>query len=233
LEFVADEGKVYIPYWMMQNLMLEEGGLITVESASLQVATFARFQPHSCDFLDLTNQKAVLESRLRNFACLSKGDVIAIFYNNKTYELSVLETKPADAVSVIECDLNVDFAPPVGYKEPVGRKKSEKNPGEEEVDEIHPEQMDVSDLLPQTFMPFSGEGNRLDGKKKKSTSESEMTKPTVEYVRGIPDYDYEVGTLSFIRWKPKKTKAEDNEDENEFEAFQGEGQSLRSEISKK
>ena len=30
LEFVADEGKIYIPYWMMQNLMLEEGGLIQV-----------------------------------------------------------------------------------------------------------------------------------------------------------------------------------------------------------
>ncbi len=95
-----------------------------MESASLPVATFARFQPHSSDFLDLTNQKAVLESRLRNFACLSTGDTIVIHYNNKTYELSVLETKPANAVSVIECDLNVDFAPPVGYQ--VGNES--KNP---------------------------------------------------------------------------------------------------------
>ena len=30
LEFIADEGKIYIPYWMMQNLTCEEGGLITV-----------------------------------------------------------------------------------------------------------------------------------------------------------------------------------------------------------
>ena len=51
------------------------------------------------------------------------GDVIAIMYNNKVYEMSVLETKPAAAVSVIECDLNVDFAPPVGYKEPEFKKK--------------------------------------------------------------------------------------------------------------
>ena len=83
LEFVADEGKVYIPYWMMQNLALDQGGLITIESASLPVATFAKFQPQSVDFLDLTNPKAVLESRLRYFACLSTGDVIAIVYNNK------------------------------------------------------------------------------------------------------------------------------------------------------
>jgi ubiquitin fusion degradation protein 1 len=27
---VADEGKIYIPYWMLQNLMLEEGGLVQV-----------------------------------------------------------------------------------------------------------------------------------------------------------------------------------------------------------
>jgi ubiquitin fusion degradation protein 1 len=47
-------------------------------------------------------------------------------YNNKVYEMSVLETKPAAAVSVIECDLNVDFAPPVGYKEPEFKKKAEE-----------------------------------------------------------------------------------------------------------
>jgi ubiquitin fusion degradation protein 1 len=29
-EFVADEGKIYIPYWMLQNLMLEEGGIVQV-----------------------------------------------------------------------------------------------------------------------------------------------------------------------------------------------------------
>jgi len=33
LEFVADEGKIYIPYWMMQNLMLEEGGMVQVFNA--------------------------------------------------------------------------------------------------------------------------------------------------------------------------------------------------------
>merc|ERR1711893_75218 len=27
LEFVADEGKIYLPYWMMRNLLIEEGGI--------------------------------------------------------------------------------------------------------------------------------------------------------------------------------------------------------------
>ena len=43
----------------MQNLYLQEGDFISVQSASLPVATFARFQPQTVDFLDITNPKAV------------------------------------------------------------------------------------------------------------------------------------------------------------------------------
>ena len=49
---------------------------------------------------------------------MTKGDVISINYNEKDYELCILETRPGDAVSIIECDMDVDFAPPVGYQEP-------------------------------------------------------------------------------------------------------------------
>lgn len=107
LEFIADEGKIYIPFWMMRNLLLEEGDLVTIDNISLPVATFSKFQPQSVDFLDITNPKAVLENCLRNFACLTTGDLVAINYNNKIYELCVLETKPGRAVTIIECDMNV------------------------------------------------------------------------------------------------------------------------------
>jgi len=43
----------------MQNLYLSEGDFINIQSASLSVATFARFQPQTVDFLDITNPKAV------------------------------------------------------------------------------------------------------------------------------------------------------------------------------
>lgn len=92
---------------MMHNLLLEEGDYLQIESVSLPVATFSRFQPQSEDFLDITNPKAVLENGLRSFACLTTGDVIAIKYNQRIYELCVLETKPGQAVSIIECDMNV------------------------------------------------------------------------------------------------------------------------------
>lgn len=94
---------------MMHNLLLQEGDTIQIESVSLPVATFSRFQPQTTDFLDISNPKAVLENGLRNFACLTTGDIIAIKYNQKIYELCVLETKPGNAVSIIECDMNVSL----------------------------------------------------------------------------------------------------------------------------
>ena len=45
LEFVADEGKIYIPYWMMQNLMVEEGGLVQVRSSTAGWYSLLQFCP--------------------------------------------------------------------------------------------------------------------------------------------------------------------------------------------
>lgn len=218
LEFVADEGRIYIPYWMMTNLLLTEGDLIQVENVSLKVATFARFQPQSVDFLDITNPKAVLENMLRSFACLSTDDVISIKYNERNYDLLVLETKPDRAVSIIECDMNVDFAPPVGYKEPEFQKKSH---GDEEMASAEVDHMDTD----SSFKVFSGAGNRLDGKKK-GTEPAPVEGHTVAPKRGIPDYGYKKGTIKFIR-TARQVNNEGTEEEKSFEAFSGAGQSLR------
>eukprot|EP01134_Creolimax_fragrantissima_P007956 CFRG7956T1 len=117
LEFNADEGRMYMPSWMMNSMAVEQGSLLTVKNVALKPGTFAKFEPQNVEFLDISNPRAVLENILRGFACLSEGDVIALHYNNKVYELRVVETKPQRGISIIECDLNVDFAPPVGYVE--------------------------------------------------------------------------------------------------------------------
>ncbi|XP_013383423.1 ubiquitin recognition factor in ER-associated degradation protein 1 [Lingula anatina] len=220
LEFVADEGRIYLPGWMMKNLCLEEGGLIHLENVSLPVATFAKFQPQSVEFLDITNPKAVLENALRNFACLTTGDVVAISYNEKVYELCVLETKPGKATSIIECDMNVEFAPPIGYQEPTVPHSREEHEQEEDTP------MDTADYVDQNlFRAFSGQGERLDGKKKGTESSPSKLEPH-EIKRGIPNYDYQKGKITFIRRSRPKANGT-VEKENLFEAFSGEGQALR------
>ena len=99
LEFTAPEGNCYVPFWMMQNLMLEEGGVLSVKNVSLPKATFvkfkrgpaaprkrarargdgaARYRPQSTDFLDISNPRAVLEKQFRTFSCLTVGDQICL-----------------------------------------------------------------------------------------------------------------------------------------------------------
>jgi ubiquitin fusion degradation protein 1 len=229
LEFVADEGKVYLPYWMMRNLLLDEGGMVQVESTSLPVATYSKFQPQSVDFLDITNPKAVLENALRNFACLTTEDVVAIDYNDRIFELCVLETKPGPAVSIIECDMNVEFAPPVGYQEPVRQPRRpaadpmamDRDPQDENMSPN--EGGDVDDGL---FMAFAGKGNRLDGKLKQTEAQPQQASRGPPK-RGVPDYDYKEGTLRFIR-TPKPVAAPNPEDSSKlsFAAFSGEGKPL-------
>ncbi|KAI9825241.1 MAG: ubiquitin fusion degradation protein [Thelocarpon impressellum] len=121
LEFIAEEGKIYLPYWMMQTLLLEPGDLLQIKSTDLPSGSFVKLQPQSTAFLDISDPKAVLENVMRGFACLTKGDVFSFRYNEQTYEMAVLETRPTTpkaAISVLETDLEVDFAPPVGYVEP-------------------------------------------------------------------------------------------------------------------
>lgn len=60
-----------------------------------------------------------LEAAMRNFPTLTKGDIIEFSYNFLTFEIKILETQPdAEGISILNTDLEVDFAPPKGYVEP-------------------------------------------------------------------------------------------------------------------
>eukprot|EP01057_Protomagalhaensia_wolfi_P003760 Protomagalhaensia_wolfi_Nauph_80__3759@NODE_37_length_4469_cov_110_624153_g29_i0_p2_GENE_NODE_37_length_4469_cov_110_624153_g29_i0NODE_37_length_4469_cov_110_624153_g29_i0_p2_ORF_typecomplete_len317_score36_37UFD1/PF03152_14/8_1e64Fanconi_A/PF03511_14/0_11_NODE_37_length_4469_cov_110_624153_g29_i07291679 len=163
LEFVAEEGCCNLPYWMMQNLCVDEGGFVNVINTSLPKGTFVKLQPVTSDFLEISNPKAVLENSLRHFATLTVGDCIALSYNDRIYEIEIIETRPANAISIIETDVDVDFAPPKDYVEPPppapAPVRDVSTPGPEDVSESSED-----DLEPRlSFVPFGGQGTRLDG----------------------------------------------------------------------
>lgn len=121
LEFTAEEGRAYLPDWMLKTLNVQPGALLTIRSTELPRGTFVKLEPQSVDFLDISDPKAVLENALRNFSTLTVDDIIEIHYNNKLYRIKILEVKPqtgSNSVCVVETDLITDFAPPVGYVEP-------------------------------------------------------------------------------------------------------------------
>lgn len=62
MEFSAEEGTCYLPYWMMQNLLIESGGLLIVKNVTLKKGTYVKFQPHTIKFTQLHNPRVVSDS---------------------------------------------------------------------------------------------------------------------------------------------------------------------------
>jgi len=169
LEFTADEGHCYLPFWMMENLLIDEGSLIKVTNVTLPKATFVKFRAQSVDFLEIQNPKVALEVTLRKFTCLTVGEMIQLEISRKVYQLEVVELKPGEAASIIETDCELDFAEPVGYVEPKRVTAAEAAGGGEiktggSAVRVPQKGKAESDADKAAFKPFTGQAKRIDGK---------------------------------------------------------------------
>ncbi|KAF8586528.1 UFD1-domain-containing protein [Ramaria rubella] len=195
LEFIADEGVVNLPYWMMKTLRLNEGDPIRITGAQLVKGKRVKLQAQTVDFLEISDPKAVqvfaviphplvsyfivfrLEQALRNFTALTQGDMIEISYNSITFQLLIMEILPeGPAISILDTDLEVDFAPPKGYVEPT---RPEPKPQPTMASKL---KIDLNDTTPGSSRPasslsnvpggtewesFKGRGETLNGRKTK------------------------------------------------------------------
>ena len=59
LEFIAEEGVVYLPYWMMKTLRLNEGDPIRITGTELPKGKKVKLQAQSVHFLEISDHKAV------------------------------------------------------------------------------------------------------------------------------------------------------------------------------
>lgn len=191
LEFTAEEGRAYLPFWLMETLHLEPGDLLQCKSTDLPLGTFIKLQPQNTNFLEISDPKAVLETAFRNFSCLSVGDMFTFSYNDTVYQIAVLEVKPEakKSISVLETDLEVDFAPPVGYQEPqktsgtstprsISSTMASKG-GHMHADATMAAAINYHAIAPSATVSassnFSGGGNRLVAKKGKANSTASTT----------------------------------------------------------
>ncbi|KAI8975205.1 ubiquitin fusion degradation protein UFD1-domain-containing protein [Mycotypha africana] len=238
LEFIAEEGRVYLPQWMMETLGTEPGNIIEVKNVTLPLGSFVKIQPQSTDFLDISDHRAVLEKALRNFSTLTVGDIVQINYNNNVYEIKVLEVKPHSqehsGISIVETDLSVDFAPPVGYVEPTAQPKAMSTiKSKMNIDAPSPAKTE--------FAAFEGGGQTLRGKsnaktstntankQNSSNSKDESLKEGEGFEEDEAPFNLPFGTLYF-GYKvvpPPSANDADKENEKNKNVFIGSGQTLR------
>lgn len=90
LEFIAEEGIVHLPYWMMKTLRLEEGDPIRITGTELSKAKFVKLQPQTVHFLEISDPKAVYV-QLRFIVDLLIANVCTVL--NKHFVISLLSRK--------------------------------------------------------------------------------------------------------------------------------------------
>lgn len=244
---------------MMETLGMDVGDMIQVRTTALELAKMVKLQPQSVNFLDISDPRAVLEKAFRNFATLTKGDVFNFEYNDEVYEVAVLDVKPETdkmGVSMIETDVSVEFAPPVGYVEPE-RKSGTSTPrstrgGLPAGGVLHSQgtmaqainYSAISPSVTSTPTNFLGEGQRLAKKGSKNSTPKPATPVPAVDIPGMPKrrdgapaalrlppnklfFGYEI--------KPVKTQEEkDREKETSNRPhFAGQGQTLRGAVKRK
>ncbi|KAL9642832.1 hypothetical protein ABK040_009907 [Willaertia magna] len=247
LEFVAEEGRAYIPFWMQEHLQLSPGQLVTIENATLPKGTFVKIRPQQKAFIEISDPKAVLEKQLRNFSCLTKGDTIIIHYNNKQYCIDIVEVASAsgscDAVSIVETDVKVEFERPADMPpSPI----APVTPSAEELfgkSNLTPPK-DVKKEEPKQPEKFVGTGRRLDGKEQKSSTATttsnvgnttSVNKPTTTSSTSSssstpPIVGKKRKTFGEAKDKDNKTQPSSTtppKDEKKFVAFGGSGRTLK------
>lgn len=231
LEFSAPEGTIYLPVWVMKTINVRSGDFVTLRNVTLNLGKFVKLQPQSVAFLDITDPRAVLEHSFRAFSALTRGDMIQIAYNDQVFELLIMEIKPENgkhAISIVETDLQVDFAAPVGYVEPTPAAPMEKSiAGSLGTHNLSVDSPPGS--LSSSFRPFSGTGNSLKASAS-STSVANRPAPTGPTALKLPP-----GMLFFggSAKKPEKPlmstddKGKEKAEVPTFQAFAGKGNKLR------
>ena len=245
---------------MLETLSLSPGDILQIKSTDLPPGRFIKLQPQSPNFLDISDPKAVLENAFRNFACFTIGDTFTFAYNDTIYSIAVLETKPSialkGAIGVLETDLEVDFAPPVGYEEPKRQPKSMPQGGMVHNTGTMAQAINYASIAPASNSAAAGAkavssnfltgGQRLKGTKaptpKASTpvagassnaatppqQQQDAEKVKIRRSNGPQPLRLPHGKLFFgYEIKPVRKAGEKPESESEKPRFAGQGQTLR------
>jgi len=169
-------------------------------------------------------------------------------YNNKRYYIDVVEAKPGRAVSIVDTDCEVDFAPPLDYVEPERPAPAPAPtvpPKVPSLQRVNSEALEEKPEEAKGFLPFVGSGNRLDGKAASTfSSTSSLTSLGGSESSSSLQQDKPAGMAagkvvlgSSLRkpgelkkpgaMKKKKEKAPEPEPEPKFKAFSGAGNKLK------
>ena len=109
----------------------------------------------------------------KDYPVVTEGQTIEIFYEdlNKTFRIDIVKAEPAEIISIINTDINVDFDTPRDYVEPKKPSPPPPSPkmlspgiGENKIISRQTQLESMRSPTSKQFVPFSGHGRRLGDK---------------------------------------------------------------------
>lgn len=204
-----------LPAWILKQLELqiEDSVLVELIGGLPPSGSWAKFQPMSTKFTQISDPRAVLEISLRSYICLTNGDTITIYYNGEIFELKITGTKPSNTIMIHDCDILTEFDPPSDSKDAAEDRVIFKLPDECNLDLIEQEIDRSSKERGRVTNGFRLDGKRVAMSHDQETAFEIRREVRNQIIRGIPDHDWLLGTLQFKRRlehirPPKKAKTE-------------------------
>jgi len=162
-EFTAMEGVTDVPYYIMEDLGIEEGSQVSIEYINPPQGSYLKLKPHETAFINLSNPKVVLEQIMsKDYPVVSKGETIVLNYKDldKTFLIDIVDCQPSETIKIIDADVNLDFDTPHDYVEPIPTENVKVN---NYVSERKSSENTKLQEFKTTgvFVPFSGKGNVL------------------------------------------------------------------------
>ena len=194
VEFTAEEGTCYIPSNMFERLCLMEGQIVNLRNITLNPGSFIKLQPHKTEFINNPNPKTILEYNLRNYFCVTEGDTISVKFGKNIYKIDIVECKPNKAIRTLNCDIEVDFAPPKDYKEPVKQNINNINNNTSTI-KFNSNEKPFKRLTEEEIKKqiedkkFSGHHFRIDGKDVTNTQVQKIMKAKLENKNNEDNYN--------------------------------------------
>ena len=156
-EFSAPPGICHVPYHIMDTIGITEGNQVEIEKISLVQGSYMKLRPHKTAFINLPDPKEILEKIMSSdYPVVTQGQTIELFHEGIKYPIDIVETKPAEVISIVNTDINIDFEQPLDYVEPP-LKSVPLEPQNSPTRAERLKKMKTTDK----FTPFYGKGNRL------------------------------------------------------------------------
>jgi hypothetical protein len=161
-EIMEDIDCIYIPSYICNKLNIYEPTqmeIAFIDNSKLSKAEFIKLKPHQSKFYEIMDTKSFLENNIKTmYTHIEKNQTIMIPYDNTVLYFDVIETKPADLVSLNDTDVEVDFEQAHDYVEPKPVTKVVMSYKFKHGSAPAPTN---DDSIEQTFVPFSGHGRKL------------------------------------------------------------------------